>query len=276
MRCMVILIYLFASTYALLNPTDCGLGTVDIDKNFGNSARITGGTIAKAGDWGWQVIFTENDEVICGGVLLDSLWVVTAGHCIKQIESNLINIIIKVGYHNREEPEKWSTVRKISKYFIHEKYDTPHQKQHDIGLVKLDHPIDPDYKEGKIIPGCVPMGHENFETGVGWITGFGVLFTGGSTSKYLRQVDVPVYSQKTCQARYEDIDVATQLCAGGPGLGKDGCEGDSGGPLSVRSDTGRWYVIGITSFGSRPCGQGGVYTRLDGFITWMNDIMGLN
>ena len=79
-----------------------------------------------------------NDEVFCGGVLLNNMWVVTTGHCIKDNELNIYNVRVAVGYHDINKKEKWSEDRKISKYFIHHKFDTPHRKQHDIALIKLN------------------------------------------------------------------------------------------------------------------------------------------
>ena len=50
-------------------------------------------------------------------------------------------------------------------------------------------------------------------------------------------------------------------------------KGDSGGPLVVRSTTGRWHLIGLTSYGSANCLDGGVYTRLSGFANWIKNIV---
>ena len=74
----------------------------------------------------------------------------------------------------------------------------------------------------------------------------------------------------------------THFCAGGE-LGKDSCNGDSGGGLfsdliEGQDKTGldrKWEVVGIVSFGSRRCGNGkpGVYTRVSKYLQWIKQTM---
>ncbi|MEQ2211590.1 hypothetical protein XENOCAPTIV_008502, partial [Xenoophorus captivus] len=44
-------------------------------------SRIVGGSPAPLGSWPWLVNLQLNGELMCGGVLVDSSWVVTAAHC---------------------------------------------------------------------------------------------------------------------------------------------------------------------------------------------------
>uniref|UniRef100_A0A914UI94 Peptidase S1 domain-containing protein n=1 Tax=Plectus sambesii TaxID=2011161 RepID=A0A914UI94_9BILA len=67
-----------------------------------------------------------------------------------------------------------------------------------------------------------------------------------------------------------------QVCAGSYLHGT--APGDSGGPLQAVGTDGRWYQIGITSFGANDekamLDQGtypGVYTRVSAYLTWIND-----
>ena len=41
-----------------------------------------GGYKAKPGDWGWQVLIKKNNDFICGGSLINDLWIITAAHCV--------------------------------------------------------------------------------------------------------------------------------------------------------------------------------------------------
>ena len=50
-------------------------------------------------------------------------------------------------------------------------------------------------------------------------------------------------------------------------------QGDSGGPLQCNMEDGRWYLAGITSFGSG-CAKAGypdVFTRLTHYVDWIQE-----
>lgn len=49
-------------------------------------------------------------------------------------------------------------------------------------------------------------------------------------------------------------------------------KGDSGGPLNIKGNDGRWHLVGITSYGE-DCGSGGVYTRVSGYKEWITEII---
>ncbi|GMT15237.1 hypothetical protein PFISCL1PPCAC_6534, partial [Pristionchus fissidentatus] len=58
-------------------------------------------------------------------------------------------------------------------------------------------------------------------------------------------------------------------------------QGDSGGPLLMKSDEGRWFQVGITSFGNNgnlltqqdisPAEFTGVYTNVKEYCDWIKE-----
>ena len=88
-----------------------------------------------------------------------------------------------------------------------------------------------------------------------------------------RRVDVPLASS---DPRY-GADPALEFVAGAPMLDRDSCSGDSGGPAYVAAgDT--WLLAGATSRATnnslRPCGDGGIYSRVDVHAEWIRSVKG--
>ena len=98
------------------------------------------------------------------------------------------------------------------------------------------------------------------ETIVGW----GATEEGGGTPDNLQEAQVPITSDATCAAAYDNFDATTMVCAGYPQGGVDTCQGDSGGPMFGRASTGVLRVVGTTSFGEgcARAGKPGVYARV--------------
>ena len=60
-----------------LNANNCGLRPLALNQTV---SRIVGGVQAINGDWPWQIIMYYNGGFTCGGSLINSLWVITAGN----------------------------------------------------------------------------------------------------------------------------------------------------------------------------------------------------
>lgn len=63
----------FSSPYLTLSLLDCGRQR--------STSRIIGGTLAKLGQWPWQVTLHFMGSHVCGGTLISSDFVLTAAHC---------------------------------------------------------------------------------------------------------------------------------------------------------------------------------------------------
>ena len=67
-----------------------------------------------------------------------------------------------------------------------------------------------------------------------------------------------------------------EMVAGRKALGKDTCNGDSGGPAYIRQ-AGAFVVAGLTSRATLSatvnCGDGGIYVRSSAFRDWINGVL---
>lgn len=118
--------------------------------------------------------------------------------------------------------------------------------------------------------------------------GFGRTETGRVGRKMM--VDIPVASAACNGAvtqpgapavndsAYYGCGSGFELVAGRPMLDKDTCNGDSGGPIFVIDAEGGEWLAGATSRavsreGLRPCGDGGIYVRVDGPVrSWLTSL----
>nr|XP_009666944.1 PREDICTED: hyaluronan-binding protein 2 isoform X3 [Struthio camelus australis] len=236
--------------------------------------RIYGGAKTRAGKHPWMVSLqkktSRKSRHFCGGVLIKSCWVLTAGHCIEDSAENLQVAIGKQDLRKREPQEQIFDVEKI---IVHYKYkEKDGVPYNDIALLKLK-PVDGhcavETKYVKTV--CLP----NFLFPVGtdcFISGWGVTET-DEESHQLLDANVKLISQRQCNAprAYDHILDESMFCAGNlqrPGV--DSCQGDSGGPLTC-VENGSYYVYGIVSWGEQ-CGlknKPGVYTQVTTFLSWI-------
>ncbi|XP_069803162.1 transmembrane protease serine 13 [Dendropsophus ebraccatus] len=249
------------SQYLAVRCSDCGRR---------KESRIIGGTEANPGDWPWQVsmqVRTESGyEHVCGGTIVNNLWVVTACHCF----SSPVPITywrIVAGMVNLAQANSMSGVSAIIR---HENYNED-TDDFDVALMKLSNPFT---FSNSIQPACLPMTQQTFNPGTQcWISGFGkTVAASKQTSNVLMNAEVSIISTSVCNSAnvYNNAISARMMCAGDLRGGRDSCQGDSGGPL-VCFQNDRWYLAGVTSWGTG-CGQPnkpGVYSRVSEFLTWI-------
>ncbi len=93
---------------------------------------------------------------------------------------------------------------------------------------------------------------------------------------YLIQAPINIVSVPDCDRAYASVNRINigrdQICAG-RGV-TDTCTGDSGGPMMAPDRSGRWNVLGVTSFGVECARRDfpGVYTRVSEFLAWIRSI----
>lgn len=95
----------------------------------------------------------------------------------------------------------------------------------------------------------------------------------------MHKVDLPLYNRDRCNTilrnelakRSKDGTTKfrldeSEICAGGE-EGKDACDGDGGAPLVCQALSGKWYVVGLVTWGVDCALQNvpGVYARVSHF-----------
>jgi secreted trypsin-like serine protease len=237
-----------------------------------DSDKVVGGVQSTRGDWPWSCSMRNPTSHICGGSLINAQWVATAAHCVNK-NTAASNYKWKCGLHARLTDEVYTKTFTSVSFVVHPSYNSQ-IIQNDIALFRISS-SDIGY-DNYIMPVCFPPAGTVYagKTSIGM--GWGTLSSGGSLASVHMEVAMPVLTDSACTTKFggaSRLNAATQICAGETGQNKDTCQGDSGGPLVVQHANGRWYLAGLTSWGYG-CGDGGVYTRLSAFYTWVLGYVG--
>ncbi|TKS79927.1 Serine protease 56 [Collichthys lucidus] len=229
------------------------------------------------GSWPWLVNLQLDGGLMCGGVLVDSSWVVTAAHCFAGSRSESYWTAV-VGEFDITKTDPDEQVLKVNRIIPHPKFN-PKTFNNDIALVELTSPV---VLSNRVTPVCLPSSMEPPTGSPCLVAGWGSLYEGkwemidilmAHLLTVVMEAKVPLLPQSTCKSALgKELVTNTMLCAGYLSGGIDSCQGDSGGPLIYQDRiSGRFQLHGITSWGDG-CGEKGkpgVYTRVSAFSDWI-------
>ncbi len=222
----------------------------------------------------------RNDAFECGGSVLTSTLVITAGHCTYRdlrngVKEDAANLKVVV---NTDKLATGGTVVSVAAIHRHPSYDPVHSDRNDLALLTLSTPVSTTPVD--VVPAQSDYRYVSGATG--FISGWGCLSAGSdctSPTDYpnqLRGASVPVHPNSYCQPRYAqynvDFDPATMLCAANPSTTNAApgpCFGDSGGPLTVAGFQGKRQLIGLVSWGIVCGGETVAFTRVATFRSWL-------
>jgi secreted trypsin-like serine protease len=254
--------------------------------------RIVGGSTASISNYPWQAAVVISpakaggnafNRQFCGGSLLTSRIVITAGHCVwdtdpdpgcvlvfcteQQLHLDPDDVDVVLGRTTLSDTSQGAEIAVIGVY------TNPSFQMHT-GTDGV-----PSNDISYLVLGSASAQTQikiaGTDEGELWDAGSPAQITGwGSTTNPsgnhvndLRAASVSIFPDTTCGAAYPgDFNSNSMLCAGVAGGGVDTCSGDSGGPLEAPIDGGGFRLVGVTSFG-QGCGQSGfpgVYARVAG------------
>ena len=122
-----------------------------------------------------------------------------------------------------------------------------------------------------VLPACLPSPGANYDKVAVVASGWG---DGSPNFKKLYKVSLTTMPNYKCRELWSEISSLTKnmICTNAPG--RNVCTGDSGGPLVTQERAGYYTLVGVTSWGSKPCvhpGNSGVFARVSAQLRWIKD-----
>ncbi|XP_068625107.1 transmembrane protease serine 9-like [Battus philenor] len=230
------------------------------------SMRIVGGRRAEPHSYPWTVAIVNNGRMHCGGALITTKHILSAGHCFKW--DNIKDMVVLLGLDNMDDLSGVEK-RSITKAVIHEQFSsTALRDENDIAIATLNSSVN---FGDTILPICLPTPGQDFGGYVGTIVGWGRVGVDKTSSRVLLKASLKILTDEACMAsKLADHLKPMMMCAFSKG--KDGCQGDSGGPLLVYDTNGRYVQAGVVSWGIG-CADPrypGIYTKVSHFIDWIH------
>jgi secreted trypsin-like serine protease len=227
---------------------------------------VVGGSTVPRGRWP-DIVAVIGRDGMCSGTLVAQDVVLTAGHCIDIRPYEVIVDTIDYAASGGERiAVTWS--RAYPKW----------EQRYDVGVLMLAHRATVA-KPRIVTSACTARALVDIGTEV-QIAGFGLATAAANDNNTrLREATVPIIDP-TCSldpACNPAISPHGEFMAGGHGA--DSCFGDSGGPVYLDTKDGHGHaLVGVVSRGlalpAAPCGNGGVYVRVDKVISWIQSVTG--
>jgi secreted trypsin-like serine protease len=241
-------------------------------------ASIVGGDPASITDYPW-LAFVEaetgpEEGFQCTGTVVAPRVVLTAGHCVQDIESGRLtpaaDFAVATGVGDLTTVQA-SDVSRVTQALVYPAFQ-PSLLRNDAGLLVLATPTTAPPIALATAANSSLYGPGTPLTVAGWgLTDANAKNITGVLRSAASVVQSTSYCDKKVAKYYPFFTPATQLCAIDPPAFASGtCHGDSGGPALAR-EAGVPVQVGITSLGEAKCATKlpDVFTRVDKIDSWV-------
>jgi MYXO-CTERM domain-containing protein len=220
--------------------------------------EILGGEVVQPGEYEEVVALLVAGQVVCSGTRIAPGLVLTAGHCLTRWSPELMSVATGVDGETGPRTQVLATG-------VHPEFCDCDEDAFDYGYVQvLPGALDTEAVATLIVDQAEWDDLVDADTDV-TIVGYGDDPAHGETARTKRKVTVPIH---------DGSPSGQEFAAGGDF--RDSCGGDSGGPVFVELPDGTRRQIGITSRGSDPCGEGGVYANPYPALGWLRAETGVD
>jgi secreted trypsin-like serine protease len=264
------------------------------------SDAVVGGGAAAPGEIPWQASILENGQIRCNGALIAPNWVLTASHCVYNIDidtgakkgfTNFGAIAVRLGSYNLDAPDGNEQTIAAAQVVPYSGFSTGDEEfgikcaaycwRNDLALIKL---ATPAQETARVKPIKILTPEDQalaFAGNYGISSGWGVnaitpvapkqFPMGGPWPRTLQKVSLPIV---TAAASGFALCDGTTICAKAPNAGI--CFGDSGAPFAVSDHKGGYRLAGIVSYYvGNTCGSASVFSRVTTFANWISSVTGL-
>lgn len=197
----------------------------------------------------------------CGAALIAPRRILTAAHCTHAIEPGTLAVRAGSTYS-----ADFGQLVQVTALHEHPQYNAKNF-HNDLCVMWLERDVDTRPAGVAVVP--MPLQGKPVPAGAyAYVTGWGYEREAANVNaKGLRAVSVPIIDQAQCKLWYRNAITDGMVCAGYEAGGKDACQNDSGGPLTVDG-----VLVGIVSWGvgCAQAKQPGVYARVAYYRNWID------
>ncbi|KRF97481.1 uncharacterized protein Dwil_GK27814 [Drosophila willistoni] len=193
---------------------------------------IIGGKVATKGQIPYMVALVVNGNQTCGGALVSSTMVITAGHCVAGRDITALNIVL--GANDLTDPERQTF--DVNNVIVHPNYNFT---SYDIAFLRLHREV--EFDEDVQIIKTAPSNENYLENTLAITSGFGGVSIKEERHRILKYAYLKVLASKYCDG-YLSFVKDHMICAGDPNGRQGPCKGDAGDPLVVGG-----VLIGVAS-----------------------------